>query len=164
MLDLGRYQTLAEMLADVDDLNAVSRALVRERVIRDCMVESGESRAIVADMLDAAISMDQEGVLDLMEGEPTTLAAALSRYVEELEGRDELQPRDRIVSDLETLLAYPWPGGPELEIRRRDETVEVMIGGEVVAEANHDEHGYAGMDLLESAARDIHKAVTRANK
>jgi hypothetical protein len=45
-----------------------------------------------------------------MEGEPTTLAAGLKRYVSELEGRDELQPRDRIVSELDSLLAYPWPG------------------------------------------------------
>lgn len=97
-------------LAGEKDLDKVIRAVARERAIRDTMAETGETHEIVASVLDAAISMDQEAVLDLMDGEPTTLARGLARYVQELEGRDELQPRDRIVDDLGTLLAYPWPG------------------------------------------------------
>jgi hypothetical protein len=99
-----------ELVAQADDLDTVVRAVAREHAIRHGMAETGESREIVTDMLDAAISMDQEAVLDLMEGEPTTLAAGLRRYVEELEKRDELQPRDRLVGELDSLLAYPWPG------------------------------------------------------
>lgn len=101
---------IAAALENADDLDVVIRAVAREQVIRHAMAETGEDRQTVADMLDASISMDQEAVLDLMEGEPTTLAAGLKRYVSELEGQDELQPRDRIVSDLDSLLAYPWPG------------------------------------------------------
>ena len=73
------------------------------------MADAGVDRQTVTDMLDAMASMGQEAVLDLMDGEPTTLAAGLQRYVDELEKRDELQPRDRVVDDLSTLLAYPWP-------------------------------------------------------
>lgn len=107
----GQAVDLGEMLAGAKDLEAVIKAVAREEVIRSAMAETGESRQIVTEMLDAMISMGQEAVLDLMDGEPTTLAAGLQRYVEELEKRDDLQPRDRVVSDLETLLAYPWPGG-----------------------------------------------------
>lgn len=108
---LGRAGlTLAEALAGETDLESVQAALVRERIIRQVAEESGEPRQVVADMVDAMRSMGDEAVLDLMEGEPTTLHAGLQRYVEELAGRDELQPRDRIVDDLGTLLAYRWPG------------------------------------------------------
>jgi hypothetical protein len=108
---LGRAGlTLGEALAGEVDLDVVRAALVKETVIRQVMADSGEDRRTVTDMLDAMRSMADEAVLDLMEGEPTTLHAGLQRYVEELEGRDELQPRDRVVDDLSTLLAYPWPG------------------------------------------------------
>jgi nitrate reductase beta subunit len=103
---------LAELLEGAD-LAAVRAALIRETVIREVMRDSGEDRQTVTDMLDAMRSMGEEAVLDLMEGEPTTLHAAVQRYVDELRGRDELQPRDRVVDDLETLLAYPWPGESE---------------------------------------------------
>jgi hypothetical protein len=168
---LGRAGlTLGEALAGEEDLDRLQAALVRERVIREVMRESGEERQHVADMLDAMRSMADEAVLDLMEGAPTTLRAGLERYLEELRGRDELEPRDRVVNDLETLLAYPWPiatGGPgqELEIDRPDdETVIVKVGGTLVAGANHDDHGWAGMDLMVTTATNVHKAVTSANK
>ena len=157
---------LGEMLAQEPDLDRAMRALVRERVIREGMAETGEPREIVAEMLDASISMDQEAVLDLVEGDATTLAAGLKRYVEELEGRDELQPRDRIVGELDSLLAYPWPvasagPGQELEIRQPDdEHVEVWIGGREVASANHDEHGWSGMAAVQTTAENVHKALT----
>jgi hypothetical protein len=96
--------------ASSDDLDRLQADFVREIVIRQMMADSGESREVVVEMIDAAASMADEAVLDLMDGEPTTLHAGLQRYVEELAGRDELQPRDRVVSDLETLLAYRWPG------------------------------------------------------
>jgi hypothetical protein len=101
---------LAALLEDVDDLEAVVLAVAREQAIREGMAETGEDRQTLTDFLDAHISMGREAVLDLMDGEPTTLAAGLRRYLDEIQARDELQPRDRIVDDLETLLAYPWPG------------------------------------------------------
>jgi hypothetical protein len=166
---LGRAGlTLGEALAGEADLDRLRAALVRETVIRQVMADSGEDRRTVTDMLDAMRSMADEAVLDLMDGEPTTLHAGLQRYVDELEKRDELQPRDRVVDDLSTLLAYPWPvatGGPgqELEVERPDdETVIVKVGGQLVAGANHDDHGWAGMDLLETTARNVHRAVIEA--
>lgn len=99
-----------DILAAVPDLELVQAALVREKVIRNAMAQTGEGRSTVVDMIDALASMDQEAVLSLMDGEPTTLARGLARYALELEGRDELQPRDRIVDELGSLLAYPWPG------------------------------------------------------
>jgi hypothetical protein len=156
---------LGEMLAQESDLDAVIRAVARERAIRDTVAETGEERAIVAEALDAAISMDQEAVLDLVEGDATTLSRGLARYVQELEGRDELQPRDRIVDELGSLLAYPWPvasagPGQELEIRQPDdEHVEVWIGGREVASANYDEHGWSGMAAVQTTAENVHKAL-----
>lgn len=54
--------------------------------------------------------MGREAVIDLMDGKPTTLHAGLQRYLVEVAGRDELQPRARIIAELGMLLAYPWPG------------------------------------------------------
>jgi hypothetical protein len=99
-----------EYLAEVPDLDMAQRALIREQTIRQVMAETGESREIATETLDAMISMDREAVRDLMEGDVTTLRAGLERYVEELEKRDELQPRDRITDELSVLLAHPWPG------------------------------------------------------
>lgn len=158
-----------ELIAQASDLDTVMRALVRERVIREGVADTGEDYQTVADMLDASISMDQEGVLDLVEGDATTLAAGLQRYVEELTGRDELQPRDRIVGELDSLLAYPWPiasagPGQALEIRQPDdEHVEVWIGGREVASASHDEHGWSGMAAVQATAQEVHKALTSKN-
>jgi hypothetical protein len=104
---------LATVLAETADLGRFQAALVRERVIRNTMAQTGEGRTTVVDMINALDSMDQEAVLDLTEGEPTTLVDALRRYVAELEKRDpdgdELTPVARITGDLGALLAYPWP-------------------------------------------------------
>ncbi len=110
--NLGRIGlTLGEALADTDDLDAVIRAVARERAIRDTMAETGETHEAVASVLDAAISMDQEAVLDLMDGEPTTLARGLARYAQGLENLPEGYDltAQEVVDNLGTLLAYPWP-------------------------------------------------------
>jgi hypothetical protein len=105
---------LEKWLAETTELDTVQAALVRERVIRHVMAETSEDRQTVTDMIDAMESMDQEAVLDLAEGEPTTLANGLQRYVDELEkrdpDRDELTPVARVSGELAALLAYPWPG------------------------------------------------------
>lgn len=102
------------------DLDAVGRALSRETVIRAVMADSGETREIVADMIDAMKSMGSEAVLDLTEGEPTTLSDALSRYVDVLADRDEIIPRDRVLSDLDAMLSYTWPGLPDAAALARE--------------------------------------------
>lgn len=60
--------------------------------------------------------MGREAVIDLMDGKPTTLHAGLARYLVEVAGRDELQPRARILTELGALLAFPWPGN-HLDLR-----------------------------------------------
>lgn len=102
-------------LAGARDLEAVQAALVREIVIRQVMAESGEERRHVVDMLDAMDSMGQEAVLELTEGQPTTLHEALQRYVEDLGSEvygvhEVAELRHLVVGDLGTLLTYPWPG------------------------------------------------------
>lgn len=108
-VSIDGWGVITDLLANLD-LDRLQEALSRETVIRAVMADSGEDRRTVADMVDAMRSMGEEAVLDLMEGQPTTLHAGLQRYVVELAGRDELQPRDRVLDDLGLLLAYPWPG------------------------------------------------------
>jgi hypothetical protein len=98
---------LADVLASVDDLDQVQRALIREQTIRQVMAETGESREIAAETLDAMISMDREAVRDLMEGDVTTLRAGLQRLAE---GWHQNGVPDGAEYELDTLLAYPWPG------------------------------------------------------
>jgi hypothetical protein len=111
----GQAVDLGEMLAGADDLDAVQDALVKERVIREVMAESGEPRDIVVEMIDAMKSMADEAVLDLMEGEPTTLRAALQRYVERLPDAYPNQEEAtgwalEVTNDLASILGYPYPG------------------------------------------------------
>jgi len=172
---LGRAGlTLAEALEGEADLDALIRAVSRETVIRHAMAETGEGRTVVAEMLDATTSMGDEAVLDLMDGEPTTFRAAVQRYVEELEGRDELQPRDRVVDDLTTLLNYPWRDEEErLALhqanralmfrvdRPDDEHVRVTIGDNAweLYSGSYDELGSSGMAAVENVAEAVYRAV-----
>jgi hypothetical protein len=113
MIDRNRYESLADALASVDDLEEVKAALIREATIREVMRETGEDRRTVTDMMDAMASMGQEAVLELTEGEPTTLADALQRYVDQLPEAVKTmtgEVSENIVADLSALLAYPWPG------------------------------------------------------
>lgn len=114
MINMGDTQgvvakALADYLAATPDLDAASRAVDREREIRLGMARTGEGREIVAEFLDAQAAMDDEAILDLTDGQPTTLVDALTRYLEELEKRDELQPRERVAGELAAILAFPWP-------------------------------------------------------
>jgi hypothetical protein len=152
MIDRNKYANLAEALADVTDIDKVVLAVAREVAIREMVAETGETREAVTTVADAAVSMDEEAVLDLMDGEPTTLGRALALYIDELEKRDELQPRDRIVGELDMLIRYPWPGAVPAEqewanfrndvavtLRRKIDTslysqaVEDSVADEVVA-------------------------------
>lgn len=111
------YQRIEDNLVHAPDLDRVIRAVEREREIRIGMARTGQGRVIVAEFLDAQAAMDDEAVLDLTEGQPTTLVDALRRYIAELEKQYELSMqqegaenyRSRVVGELMTLLDYPWP-------------------------------------------------------
>jgi hypothetical protein len=152
---------LAELL-DGADLEAVQAALVRERVIRQVMDESGEERQHVADMMDAMASVSQEGVEELTGGQPTTLRDTLHRYVDDLATRREPSHEiGGVMADLAAILAYPFPGpSVELEIVHRDEDhLEVRVGGMFLFSAVQDDHGRAGLKALENASRAVHREV-----
>ena len=109
MIDRNKFESLADALASVEDLEAVKRALIREATIRQVVAESGESREVVADLVDATASMGEEAVLDLTEGEPTTLRDALGRYVERLAGATQEMDLHAVVGDLDALLTFSFP-------------------------------------------------------
>lgn len=101
---------LAGVLAEVKELEQVERALVREKTIRAVAKEAGEPYEFVAEQVDALGSMDQEAVLDLTEGEPTTLRAALERWLDLwLAWHNPSAPTTDVIEGLSALLAYPWP-------------------------------------------------------
>lgn len=168
----GQAVDLEEMLAGASDLDAVTRAVVREKTIRLAMARTGEGREVVAESVDALESMDREAVLDLTEGEPTTLRAALDKYLETLEERDELQPRDRILDELATILGYPWSAEEErlashgvnssvrLTVEHTDERdLSVKLGGHELARVNWEEAGSAGIAAAENVAHAVHRSV-----
>jgi len=175
---------LDESLVDEPDLGRVQRALVREQAIRDGMARTGEGREVVAEALDAMQSMDEEAVLELTEGAPTTLHDALTRYVRILEQEDELAMqqmgaenyRGRVVGDLDSILEYPWPAEEELlashginrslklDVQRTEndgalERVEVSIGGRFILAASSEHHTQAGLEAIASGAGHVHRAV-----
>lgn len=119
---MGSMKYLAEELAQVEDLAAYREALVREQAIREVMAESGESREIVVEMIDSLDAMAEDAVLELTEGQPTTLRDALSRYVDDLEPRHgDYAMTHTVAGDLSALLNYPWPAPPTgLAIDRED--------------------------------------------
>lgn len=174
MIDRNKFEDLADALASVDDLEKVKRAYIREETIRKIMAESGETREIVAEQIDAFASMDVEAVTDLMDGHPTTLRDALLRYTEELAGRDELQPRDRVIDELDTLLAYPWSEEEAtlqthadreslvLTVENPDgneDFIRVRVGERTVYQGDYDGLGRAGMLAVGQVAEALHRAI-----
>lgn len=153
---------LAALLSKMPDLDKAQATFVRERVIRDVMAKTGEERQHVADMWDAMESMGQEAVLELTEGEPTTLRDALQRYVDSLRNNSHSGNLEEVADDLTTLLAHPFPGpSVELEIVHQDEDhLEVRVGGMFLFSATQDDHGRAGLKALENASRLVHREVT----
>lgn len=161
-------------LAGAADLDAVSRAVEREREIRIGMARTGEGRQVVAEFLDAEASMDQEAVLDLTEGQPTTLVDAIQRYIKELEKRDKLQPRARVAGELAALLAYLWPEderrvslhdvhhGLALHIdeeENRDLVIRMVSNRWEVARVNWEEAGSGGQRAAQMVAEAVYRAT-----
>jgi hypothetical protein len=160
--------------ADQAGLDAVQTALTRETVIRKVMRDSGEPRDIVVEMIDAMQSMASEAVLDLMEGEPTTLRAALQRYVESLPEPDGTAADWDVADDLSAILAYPWPEEeavlalhePNTSLKLTvsypdDETVTVCIGSNLheICHGTYDDLGSSGMSAMVNTAQAVHRAV-----
>lgn len=173
-LNYGPKQ-VQDILADTDDLGEIERALVREHAIRAAMARTGEGREIVAEGIDAIQSMDQEAVLDLTEGKPTTLPDALTRYIRIVETWDELITRDGVVSDLGAILEHPWPAEEErlashgvnqwLGLRFKegdDRDLEIRVGpdsGHPVYTVNWEDAGTGGQQAVKEAVRAVYRAV-----
>src|SRR6478735_2719340 len=164
-------ENLESVLRNADDLEPIKRAYLREETIRSIVAETGETREIVAEQVDAFASMDEEAVTDLMDGHPTTLRDAIMRYTDELAKRDELQPRDRVIDELDTLLAYPWSeeeatiqthAGREslvLTVENPDgneDFIAVRVGGSTVYEGDYDGLGRGGMAAVRRVAEALH--------
>lgn len=151
---------LADLLAGADDLGAWRDALAREQAIREVMAESGESREIVEEAIGAMEAMASEEVLDLTEGNPTTLRDGLERYLRVLEQRDEVLARDWVLSDLAALLSYPWPAGatglaidPEDSLERKEGEPEGYHRRETITLESYPVMGSSPAERAESVAR-----------
>lgn len=112
MIDRNKFESLEDALRSVEDLDAIQRALSRETVIRNVMKESGESREVIAEQVDAAISMDQEELLKIAHGNPTTLREGLEQLYEKW--LTDGVP-DGAEYELSMLLDYPFPGEEDKE-------------------------------------------------
>lgn len=171
--DVARHD-MRDLLSVVDDLDAVSRAVEREREIRLGMARSGQGREVVAEFLDAQDGMDREAILELTDGQPTTLVDALTRYLEELEGRDELQPRARVAGELAAILAFPWPEderrvqlhnphyGLQLSVNEEDNRDLVIRMGNNRAEVyrvNWEDAGSGGQRECQAVAEAVYRAT-----
>jgi hypothetical protein len=106
-------EDLIAALPHATDLEGLRDAVSREYVIRKVMTETGEDRQTVIDTMGAIDSMNQEAVLGLTSGAPTTLADGLQAYIETLDlSREQSNsiPAADVIDALHALLMYPWPG------------------------------------------------------
>lgn len=154
---IGPYESL---VTECPDLAALARLVARETAIRSAMDETGEDRQTIVDMVAAADSMDQEAILALTDGAPTTLRDALATYADGLSKQpdDETARADQVFNDITALLEYPYPGQLHLEIENPEDNedfLEIRVNGRTLFEANHDDHGRDGM----RAAREVAQAV-----
>jgi hypothetical protein len=172
-------RALKVFLSGIDDLDAVNRAVEREREIRIGMARTGQGREVVAEFLDAEAAMDEEAVLGLTEGQPTTLVDALRRYVEELEKKADLSepsgwPPARMAGELAALLAYPWPEderrislhnphyGLALSINEeenRDLVIRMGSNRWEVARVNWEDAGSGGQRAAQAVAEAVYRAT-----
>lgn len=167
-------KALQAFLAGAPDLDAMERAIAREREIRIMMARSGQGRGPAADMIDVEQSMAEEAVLDLTDGEPTTLVDTLQRYLSELACRGELQPRDQITTELEAILRFPWPEDERLvslhnphyglmlhfrHDKNRDLIVQMGNERREVARVSWEDAGSGGIEAVEAVARAVYKAT-----
>jgi hypothetical protein len=170
--DVARHD-MADLLSVVDDLDAVSRAVEREREIRLGMARTGEGREVVAESLDSLESMDQEAVLELTDGEPTTLVDALTRYIAELQWRGTTDALDSAAS-LAAILEFPWSHEEELvqlhephhglgiyftEEEDRDLVVRMGNNRHEVYRVNWEDAGSGGQRECQAVAEAVYRAT-----
>ena len=165
--------SLADALSAEPDLEAVKVAMIREYAIRHAMAETGEDRQTVTDMIGAVGSMDQEAVLELTSGAPTTLADGLQAYIESLDAAEEGSKIgvDGVINHLHALLTYPWPEeeatiathGANAHVGLRvdqtegnHEAVTIHVGGQKVYHGSTDREGGV---IAEDVAEAVHRAV-----
>jgi hypothetical protein len=173
--------SLADALAEEFDLKGLEKirdAVSREWSIRKVMTETGEDRRTIMSMMDAVDSMDQEAVLDLTSGAPTTLADGLQAYLETLDSDRSvvagsgLDPIEGVLDALHALLVYPWPEeeatiathGANASVglrvehsdRPNDETFSIYVGGQ---EAYRGSAAREGAVIAEEVADAVYRAV-----
>ena len=148
------------------DLDKIKAALIREYWIRRVMTDTGEDRQTVIDGIGAVESMDQEAVLDLTSGAPTTLADGLQALIETLD-EQVMYGGSEVIDTLHALLTYPWPeeeatiathganAAVGLRVDMDANTLTVYVGGQKIHVANHEENTLP-------AAADVAEAVHRA--
>lgn len=166
------FADLGKVLALADDLDDIERALVRERAIRKGMARTGEGREVVAEAIDAMQGMDREAVLDLTEGNPTTLNDALARYIRIVQDWDEVIPRDRVVSDLGAILENPWPAEEErlashginqaldLHVENTGSSISVAMGPNRWEVYRAETYGNSAVtDAVQGTAEAVYRAV-----
>jgi len=161
--------SLADALSAEPDLEAVKVAMIREYAIRHAMAETGEDRETVSDMIGAMESMDQEAVLELTSGAPTTLADGLQAYIDRLDIEALAISPEVLASDLHALLMYPWPeeeatiathganASVALRVEQDDQELAVSVGGQKVA--TFQDLGDGDARLIEGTAEEVHRAV-----
>lgn len=169
----GRNE-LRHVMSEIEDLDEARAALVREHAVRHVMAETGEPREVVTEMIDAMEATDQEGVLELTEGQPTTLRDALERYLDRLERALEGDPGSTlgdVAGELGALLAYPWPeeeatisthgenASVRLEVVRPDDNhLAVRVGGQEIETVYRDDTRSV-YTLAEDVAQAVHRAL-----
>jgi hypothetical protein len=153
----------------MEGLENIRDAVSREWSIRKVMAETGEDRQTVIDTMGAIDSMDQEAVLALTSGAPTTLADGLQAYIESLPSSDGTAADWDVASDLHALLMYPWPEeeatiathGANASVGLRVQVDEhrtcVYVGGQKVADIpTQDAYVKA---VVQEVAEAVHRAV-----
>jgi len=155
------------------DLDAIKAALIHEYAIRHAMAETEEDRQTVVDAIGAFESMDQEAVLELTSGAPTTLADGLQAYIETLDTDRPViagsgpDPIEGVLDALHALLMYPWPeeeatvathganAAVGLRVERDGNKVSVWVGGSEVHTS------WTDWDVA-MVAQEVSEAVHRA--
>lgn len=114
---------LREAMIGEPNMATITRETAREIAIRHAMAETGETRDVVEEMVDALECMAEEIVLGTTQGEPATLRDALNRYLDTQETilaryaesgpdghpQDGMDVREEVAEALNAFLIHPFP-------------------------------------------------------
>ena len=88
---------------------------------------------------------------------------AIKRFDFDDYGLHDVDPKSQYaewVPDLADAIVKALGPRPTIRLKRpNDEALEVWVGRKLVASANHDEHGWSGVDAVESTAVAIARAL-----